>query len=139
VFLGHGYSLFISGCSVVSQALAREVSSSMASAENSNRVQNRLSCCGLYLHFFLSIVAILECVARLLYHLAVLCIIGMFYYLIYCLSCGEMTAETGLCLAHHSAMYGLYSGLLCGLCANIGMCIVFDRYHFLTMLTANHI
>jgi hypothetical protein len=112
-----------------SRVLAKEVRSNMTASEVANRHSHRPSICGLYLHFFVSIFAVLECLIRLLVHVLILLVLGLTYYLVYCLTCGRSTAEFMLCIAHHSAMYGIYSGLLCGLMANIGRSLLFGSFY----------
>lgn len=101
------------------KSIGSEVCAKMTAKENANRNANRLSVCGMYAHFFLSLVAVLECIVHLMIHLLLLAIMGLGYYIILCVSCGEWSAYSLGCLAHHTSMYGLYSGLLCGLLANI--------------------
>lgn len=106
-------------CTFISQSIASEVSGKMSARESTNKHQNRPGVCGLYLHFFLSIFALLECVIRLVIHLVMILIVGLTYYIVYCVSCGEWNVYSSIILAHHSAMYGLYSGLLCGIASNL--------------------
>jgi hypothetical protein len=92
----------------------------MAFKEVEARRNNRPSVCGLYLHFFLSLLALMECSLRLLIHFFMLLVMGLLYYIVYCVSCGEWVTYSNACVAHHSSMYGLYSGLLCGIIGNLG-------------------
>ena len=102
-----------------SKSIGSEVCAKMTARENANRHANRMSVCGLYAHFFLSLFAVMECSFHLMIHLFLLVIMGLGYYVILCVSCGEWSAYSLGCFAQHTTMYGLYSGLLCGLLANI--------------------
>ena len=75
---------------------------------------------GLYLHWFTSVVALIECVLRLALCAIVILVWSLFIYLSCCLSCGKtfnMPSEP--LIVAIAGRYSIYSAFLCALIANV--------------------
>jgi hypothetical protein len=76
-----------------------------------------MTCISLYCHWFLSLLVLCECAARLMIHFFVVLIFFVGYYLVYCVSCGK--ANMGELKGHQLSRCSLYLGLLFAMCGNL--------------------
>lgn len=75
---------------------------------------------GLYIHWFFSIFALLECILRVLICGVLIFLWSLFIYLSCCLSCGKtvhMPSEPFIIAL--GSRYSIYSAFLCALTANV--------------------
>jgi hypothetical protein len=79
--------------------------------------EREMTCISLYCHWFLSLLVLCECAARLMIHIFVVLIFFLTYYLVYCLSCGK--ANMGELKGHQLSRCSLYSGLLFAMFGNL--------------------
>ena len=100
----------------------------MNNYESAHAKQYEPSVCALYLHWFLSIPALMDCAIRLTCHAFLLLFMALTYYIIYCIMCGKHQAQQNGCFDHQFKMYGLYSGLLCGVLSNLCQCRFYQLF-----------
>lgn len=96
--------------------LAVQVRQRMNRADNVQK-QSEQSCCDLYAHWFVSLLALCESAARLTVHSAIVGVVLILYYVIYCLSCGKVSVSN--VMGHQMSRCSLYSGLLFAMLGNI--------------------
>lgn len=96
--------------------LAHYVKNKMVEVERATGVVEP-SVCALYLHFFLSIFALIESIVRVLIHALILLVAMLGYYIILCLTCGKF--EGGVFIQHHLRMYFMYWSLFFAIIGNI--------------------
>ena len=99
------------------QRLAASVTQKMVEAEQA-APPGEVSVCSLYLHFILSIFALIESFLRYIIHLVILLIVCLLYYIIVCFSCGKGNIGHG-CFVQHSRMVALYNTLICATLGNV--------------------
>lgn len=97
--------------------LAREVSDRMTQVEGSSS-PTEPSIGALYAHFFLSLLALAECLARLGVHACILAVCFLLYYLVICISCGKSGGVSEF-MSHHAMMVALYWSLFFAILCNI--------------------
>lgn len=73
----------------------------------------------LYLHFFASILAFLECFIYIVFSGLVLLFEYLLYYVIYCVSCGKTKAEEIIWLRHNKLMFKTHCVLICGIIRSV--------------------
>ena len=98
--------------------LAAAVSQRMAQAELEAYRSSEPSVCGLYLHFVLSLLAVVECALRLAFITLFLFTWFIAYYIVQCASCGK-NKDIGLSSSYYVKALALYSGIMCGLAGNL--------------------
>jgi hypothetical protein len=106
------------GPEALARNLAKEVSNRMKSYErNSLRPP---SVANLYLHWFLSLAAVLETLIRVKLHGIIIVVSLIIYYISYCVACGKLSSNVRVVyVENHFKILSLYLRLLCGLMGNI--------------------
>ena len=99
-----------------STRLAIQVRDKMASVEASN-TEAEQTCFSLYAHFFISLLGLIEATVRLAFHVVVVCILYLGYYIVYCVSCGK--AKLTDIFSHQQTRCSLYGGLVFAMLGNI--------------------
>ena len=99
------------------KSLAKTVTERMIIYEKS--IQKDISIFALYCHFFASICALLECFLYILCSGFIVLFEYLFYYVIYCLSCGKSKAEEIMWLRHNKLMLNTHCIMICGIIRSI--------------------
>jgi hypothetical protein len=115
--------MYISLCSNIiyytSASLAQTVCNKMLEYENQYKRTHEPLVISLYLHWFLSLIALCECVARFTIHLAAVIVVAVLYYIMYCITCGKSKITMNAWLSGQQDFFGLYSGMFCGIIGNL--------------------
>jgi hypothetical protein len=93
----------------------------MSAYEASYRKQHDSGVLDLYAHWFLSVLALAECMARYAIHLFGIVAVSVLYYVFVCISCGKNKVSLRAVVDSQFRLFGLYWGLSCGVFWNIGM------------------
>ena len=104
----------------VSVALRQDIHRRMISFEANYKRDHEPSIVQMYCHWFLSIFAMAECVTRFCIHGAIILVVLILYYILLCISCGKGKVSLNAYLSDQYKLFGLYSGLLCGIICNFG-------------------
>ena len=105
---------------VYSQVFRQDICRRMTAYEANYRRQHDPSIGALYCHWFLSLIALFECISRYLLHLCLIFLVSVLYYLLVCVSCGKTSLSIRTLLDSQFLLFGLYWGLSCGIFWNIG-------------------
>lgn len=92
--------------------------------ESAYRREHDSSVLSLYCHWFMSLFAFMECIARYAIHIGGLVVVTVFYYFYVCITCGKNHLSFRALLTTQSRLFGLYWGLSCGIFWNIGTSVI---------------
>jgi len=98
--------------------MAADVGRRMAQTELETYRSTEPSVAGLYLHFVLSLLAVVECALRLVFIAIFLASWFVIYYILQCLSCGKNN-DVGLSSSYFFKAFALYTGIMCGCLGNL--------------------
>jgi hypothetical protein len=98
--------------------LAHAVAQKQAQAEQAAYLAAEPSVCGLYAHFFLSLLGVVECTFRIMIIVVFLLSWFVVYYIIQCLSCGK-NKDISMSTSYYVGAFWLYVGISCGLIGNL--------------------
>ena len=98
--------------------LAHTVAQKQVQAEQIAYQTTEPTVCGLYAHFLLSLLGIVECALRIIIIVVFLASWFIVYYLIQCASCGK-NKDISMSTSYYLSAFWLYIGILCGLIGNL--------------------
>ena len=107
------------GVGVVRDPVLEELSNRMDTHEDTEFHKLSASVGGLYIHWFFSVLALVECIVRLVLYGVAIFIWSLILYLSCCLSCGKtVNMPSEPLMVACVARYAIYSTFMCGLISN---------------------